>query len=71
MTNRTVIGGSNKLLTTREAAEYLALPSVRTLQDNWKKWGIPAAKFGRGLKFRVRDLDSFVARREVNAKVAS
>lgn len=62
---RPVIGGSNRMLPTSEAAAYLGLPDARSLRDNYQAWGIPASKYGRQLKFRQRDLDVFIARREV------
>jgi excisionase family DNA binding protein len=62
----TNLGGSNRMLTTDEAAAYLALPDGRALRDNWVRWQIPAHKYGRTLKFRVRDLDAFIDRRAVS-----
>jgi excisionase family DNA binding protein len=56
------LGGSNKLLSTTAAAEYLDIP-VRTLRDNRRAWGIPATRIGRELHFRQRDLDAWVTRR--------
>lgn len=62
---RPVIGGSNKMLTTAQAAEYLGLPNAMSLRDNYKQWHIPASKYGGALHFRQRDLDVFIAQREV------
>lgn len=64
---RPVIGGSNKMLPTAEAAEYLGLPNAESLRENWRRWGIPASKYGKTLKFRQRDLDVFIAQREVSS----
>ncbi len=54
-------GGSNRLLTLSQAAEYLATPE-RRLRDNWRRWGIRAYKVGRELRFRERDIESYLAR---------
>ena len=53
------VGGSNRLLSVPEAAEYLAVPE-RTLRENFRRWGIPAHKVGRALRFRVRDIESYL-----------
>jgi excisionase family DNA binding protein len=54
-------GGSNVLLTTRQAAEYLAV-TERALRDNFRRWGLPAHKVGRALRFRVRDTEAYLDR---------
>lgn len=54
-------GGSNELLTVREAAAYLGL-SPRALERNWQAWGIPRHKVGRYVRFRVRDLEQYLER---------
>ncbi len=54
-------GGSNRLLDVAKAAEYLDVPE-RRLRDNWRRWGIRAYKVGRELRFRERDLESYLAR---------
>jgi hypothetical protein len=57
-------GGSNQLLNLANAALYLDMPE-RRLRDNWRRWGIPAYRVGRELRFRVRDLESWLeGRRE-------
>jgi excisionase family DNA binding protein len=52
-------GGSNQLLSVANAAAYLDMPE-RRLRDNWRRWGIPAYKAGRELRFRVRDLERWI-----------
>jgi excisionase family DNA binding protein len=54
-----MIGGSNKLLGIAAAAELLAVPE-RRLRDHYRRWGIRAYKVGRELRFRERDLWSWV-----------
>jgi excisionase family DNA binding protein len=54
-----LIGGSNVLLTVPQAAEYLAVPE-RTLRENFKRWGIPAHRVGRALRFRIRDIETYL-----------
>ena len=50
------IGGSNRLVGCREAAEFLSVPE-RTLRENWRRWGMPGYKVGRAIRFRERDLE--------------
>lgn len=52
-------GGSNSLLNLAKAAAYLDMPE-RRLRDNWRRWGILAYKAGRELRFRVRELESWL-----------
>ena len=52
-------GGSNQVISLVKAADYLDCPP-RRLRDNWKRWGIPVYKVGRELRFRVRDLESYL-----------
>ena len=56
-------------LSEREAAEYLAVVSVRTLQD-WRtnRVGPAYSKLGRRICYAVEDLDAFVARTRVEPK---
>jgi excisionase family DNA binding protein len=55
------VGGSNALLSVPQAAEYLSIPE-RTLRENFRRWGIPAHKVGRALRFRVRDIEYYLER---------
>lgn len=54
-----MIGGSNKLLNIHQAAGLLSVPETR-LRGYWKIWGIKAYKVGRELRFRERDLWTWV-----------
>jgi len=60
-------GGSNRLLSVKLAAEYLAVPE-RRLRDNWRRWQIRAYRVGRELRFRERDLESWL---DMNQEVAA
>jgi excisionase family DNA binding protein len=52
-------GGSNRLLNLAEAADLLSVPETR-LRGYWKTWGIKAYKVGRELRFKERDLWTYV-----------
>jgi excisionase family DNA binding protein len=57
---RRMQGGSNKMLTPREAAERLGV-SRSTFYKKWRHWGIPAHRVGAGLRFRERDLENWLS----------
>lgn len=52
-------GGSNRLLTPRQAAEFLSV-SLNTLYSNWRTWGLTAYRVGKHLRFRERDLETWL-----------
>lgn len=58
------IGGSNRLLRCKEAAEFLSVPQ-RTLRENWRRWGLTAHKVGRAIRFRVRDIETYLEMADV------
>lgn len=58
-----MIGGSNALMSAEECAHYLNV-SVKTLLRNRDEWGLKSIKVGRSVKFRVRDVDSWIAGHE-------
>jgi excisionase family DNA binding protein len=51
------IGGSNRLIGCKEAAEFLSIRE-RTLRENWRRWGLTAHKVGRPIRFRERDIEA-------------
>ncbi|MCQ4041994.1 helix-turn-helix domain-containing protein [Streptantibioticus rubrisoli] len=57
-------GGSNQLLTPGQAAAFLAVP-LSTLYSNWRRWGVPAYRVGKHLRFRERDLEAWLSRQVV------
>lgn len=48
------------LMTPQQAADYLAV-SLSSLYTNWRVWGIPAHKIGKHLRFRVAEVDAWIA----------
>jgi excisionase family DNA binding protein len=58
-----VIGGSNKYIPAKEAAEFLGV-HPDTLYRKWQEWGIPGVRIGTRLKFRVRDLEEWLRKQE-------
>jgi excisionase family DNA binding protein len=55
-------GGSNHLLTAQECADYLSVP-LRTLRENRERWELPAVRVGRALRFRMRDVETWLSQR--------
>jgi excisionase family DNA binding protein len=57
------IGGSNRLLTVDELAQYLGVPK-KTVYGCWQQWGLKAYKIGRHLRFRERHVEDWLRSRE-------
>jgi len=55
------LGGSNRLLSSREVAAILAIPE-RTVRDKWKEWGLQAYRIGKHLRWRERDVYAWIER---------
>jgi len=55
------LGGSNRLLSSRDVAAILAIPE-RTVRDRWKEWGLPAYKIGKHLRWKERDVYAWIER---------
>jgi excisionase family DNA binding protein len=55
------LGGSNRLLSSRDVAAILAVPE-RTVRDKWKEWGLPAYRIGKHLRWKERDVYSWIER---------
>ncbi len=54
----------NKLLTTRETAEYLGMSKQFLERDRWKGASIPYVFVGtRSIRYRIEDLDTFIESR--------
>lgn len=49
------LGGSNRMLNSREVGELLGLPE-RTIRAEWQNWGMKTYRVGRALRWRERDL---------------
>ncbi|MFF4620907.1 helix-turn-helix domain-containing protein [Nonomuraea jabiensis] len=58
---RLASGGSNRLMSVEEVAAYLGVPKS-TVYDRWKDWGLPAFRVGRSLRFRERDVETWLAK---------
>ena len=52
-------GGSNKLISSEELAEDLGV-NVETVYRQWKSWGLKGYRVGRQLRFRERDIESWL-----------
>jgi excisionase family DNA binding protein len=57
------LGGSNRLLNSREVGELLGLPET-TIRREWSRWGLPAKRVGRALRFRESDLQDWIDRQD-------
>ena len=55
------LGGSNRLLSSRDVAGILAIPE-RTVRDKWKEWGLPAYRIGKHLRWKERDVYAWIDR---------
>ncbi|WP_308211289.1 helix-turn-helix domain-containing protein [Nonomuraea roseoviolacea] len=61
---RLASGGSNRLMSVEEVAAYLGVPKS-TVYDRWKPWGLKGQKFGRNLRFRRRDVETWLDKHTV------
>jgi excisionase family DNA binding protein len=56
------IGGSNRLIGVPELSAFLGVPE-RTVQAKWRAWGLPGYHVGKYVKFRERDVASWLETR--------
>jgi excisionase family DNA binding protein len=61
MPHKGTLGGSNRLLSSRDVAAILAIPE-RTVRDRWKEWGLPAYRIGKHLRWKERDVYAWIER---------
>ena len=61
VTRKGTLGGSNRLLSSRDVAAILAIPE-RTVRDRWKEWGLPAYRIGKHLRWKERDVYAWIER---------
>jgi excisionase family DNA binding protein len=59
------LGGSNRLLSSRDVAAILAIPE-RTVRDRWKEWGLPAYRIGKHLRWKERDVYAWIERQSAS-----
>ncbi|MFF1370035.1 helix-turn-helix domain-containing protein [Streptomyces virginiae] len=57
--SRLAQGGSYRLLTPAEVAEWLKVSEV-TVKNKYRSWGLRPQKVGRLLRFRERDVVSYL-----------
>ena len=62
---RGTLGGSNRLLSSRDVAAILAIPE-RTVRDKWKEWGLPAYRIGKHLRWKERDVYAWIERQSAS-----
>lgn len=56
------LGGSNRLLNSKEVGELLGFPE-RTVRAQSKTWGLKTYRVGgRALRWRERDVEAFIGR---------
>jgi hypothetical protein len=59
------VGGSNRVVSMHAAADYLGI-TYKYFAANYKAWGIACHHIGKYVRFRERDLESYLDRtREV------
>jgi excisionase family DNA binding protein len=58
------LGGSNRLLSVGELADYLGVPK-KTVYARWQEWGLKGYKVRRHLRFHVRHVEDWLQRQEV------
>lgn len=56
-------GSAGKLLSTSAAAEHLSVSEKTLAQWRWRGGGPKFCKLGRLVRYRIEDLNSFVASR--------
>lgn len=57
-------GGSNRLMSVEEVAAYLGVPKS-TVYDRWERWGLTGIRVGRALRFRQRDVETWIDRQVI------
>ncbi|AAZ55833.1 hypothetical protein JCM3263A_31480 [Thermobifida fusca] len=60
------LGGSNRLVTPQELADWLHVP-VKTVYDRWRQWGLRPYKIGRHLRWLERDVLAWLERQRAAA----
>lgn len=64
----TSIFGRPRLLTRREAAEYLSVkPQTLAAWAVTRRYGLPVVKVGRSVRYRLADLERWLSARTVGA----
>lgn len=53
-------GGSNQLISAAELARRLDM-NVDTIYRNWQKWDLKGIYIGKALRFRERDVETWLS----------
>jgi excisionase family DNA binding protein len=58
------LGGSNRMLSSRDIAGLLGVPEV-TVRAKWREWGLQAYRIGKHLRWREREVQAWVERQAI------
>lgn len=58
------LGGSNRLLNSREVGDLLGFPE-RTIRAEHKAWGLKTYRVGRALRWRERDIQAWLEKQAI------
>jgi excisionase family DNA binding protein len=58
------LGGSNRMLSSRDVAGLLGVPEV-TVRAKWREWGLQAYRIGKHLRWREREVQAWVERQAI------
>lgn len=58
------LGGSNRMLSSRDVAGLLSVPEV-TVRAKWREWGLQAYRVGRHLRWREREVQAWIERQAI------
>jgi excisionase family DNA binding protein len=58
------LGGSNRMLSSRDVAGLLGVPEV-TVRAKWREWGLQAYRIGKHLRWREREVHAWIERQAI------
>jgi excisionase family DNA binding protein len=58
------LGGSNRMLSSRDIAGLLGVPEV-TVRAKWREWGLQAYRIGKHLRWREREVQAWIERQAI------
>jgi excisionase family DNA binding protein len=58
------LGGSNRMLSSRDVAGLLGVPEV-TVRARWREWGLQAYRIGKHLRWREREVQAWIERQAI------
>lgn len=59
------LGGSNRMISLRDTAERLGV-TPDSFYKTWRRWGIPAYRIGKAIKFRERDIEHWLEQHRID-----